>query len=69
MRNDDAVKSANFRPMNVLTVVKVKRDPESGIDVATAANNVVSQVPQISLALRTAFLNPKFVSTVLVCLR
>lgn len=65
MADDEAVKAAVFRPMNVLTVIKLSRDPEKPVDIAAASKNIKGQIPQISLALRTAFMNPKFIPIVM----
>lgn len=68
LMDDMAVKSATFRPMNVITVVKLDRNPEPRVDIAEAAGNIKGKIPQTALALRTAFLNPKFIPTIMVYL-
>lgn len=59
--NEEALKSASIKPMAVIHTVQKSAAEKAPLDVAAVSKNVSSQITQIALALRTAFLNPSFI--------
>jgi len=61
LQNDASVKSSVWKPMNVITVVQ--RQPK--VDNPPPTEMGPAQITQVTLALRTAFLEPKFITMIM----